>query len=185
MLILSAVQEELGDLAGHPVGIGPVMAAMGAAALIERLKPRAVLVIGTAGSYAGGPEIGAVVRARRVGLSSSAAVMGLGYVPRPPAVLEADRSLLGGLDLPACDVLSVQAVTTDPLLAERLADGWQVEQLEAYGVAAACAAARVPFAAVYGISNRAGPDAHLEWLEHRAAARQRVREVVAGWLGRG
>ena len=181
MLFVSAIREELGALPGEPLGVGPVVAAIRMATLLERLQPRAVCFIGTAGAYAGGPAVGTVIASRRVGLSPSVAVMGLGYVPRPPRPVESDRSLLDRLELPRADVLTVSAITTDPTLMARLSDGWQVEHMEAYGVGLACHKAEVPFVAVLGIANRVGPDAHTEWLENQASAQDAAR-AAAGRL---
>ena len=75
------------------------------------------------------------------------------------------------------------AVTTDPTLAERLADGWSVEHVEAYGVALACQLAGVPFAAIFGIASRAGTDAHAQWLTHRDAAQEAARKAARLLLG--
>lgn len=184
MLVMAAVQEELGDLMGVPVGIGPVVSAATAAAeLARRERPDGVVLVGTCGAYAGDLPVGSVIVADRVGLSSGVAAMGLGYVPRPPGPIACDTAAVATLDLPRVSVLTCGAVTTDPTLAERLADGWQAEHLEAYGVAWACHAAGVPFIAVLGVANRVGPDAHVEWLTHREvaqeAARVAVRELLA------
>lgn len=179
MLVVAAASEELGDLPGHVVGVGPVVAAASAAALIERIRPDGVVLIGTAGAYPGGPSIGSAVAASRLGLTWGVAVLGLGYVPRPPPPIEADAVLLARLpDLPRHQVLTVGAITTDVAMAERLADGWTVEHLEAFGVAQACAQAAIPFVAVLGIANDVGPDAHVQWLTNRDAAQQAARDAV-------
>lgn len=183
ILVLSAVAEELGELAGRTVGIGPVVAAAATARILVSSHPDAVLLIGTAGSYRGGPPIGQVCAARRVGLADGAAVMGLGYVPQPPPPIPCDGRLLARCELPQHDVLTSCVITTDPLLANRMADGWQVEHLEAYGVACACAAAAVPFLAILGITNLVGPDAHVQWLTHRNQAQDAARRAAAALLG--
>ncbi|NOY24329.1 MAG: hypothetical protein GXP62_00505 [Oligoflexia bacterium] len=119
ILVVSAVAEELGDLPGRTVGIGPVVAAAATARILVSSHPDAVLLIGTAGSYRGGPPIGQVCVARRVGLTDGAAVMGLGYVPQPPPPIPCDSRLLARCDLPQHDVLTSCVITTDPLLANR------------------------------------------------------------------
>ena len=179
ILLVAAVREELGHLSGVPLGVGPVVAAAHmAAALVER-KPDAVVMMGTAGAYVGsGLEIGQAIAARRVGLSHGVAAMGLGYVPRPPSPVDCAGELLECLTLQQADVLTVGAVTTDSVLAGRLSDGWQVEHMEAFGAACACAQRKVPFLAVLGISNVVGPDAHAEWLVHRSAAQDAARAAV-------
>lgn len=178
VLIVAAVAEELGELPGRTVGIGPVVAAASMGRILGQVQPRAVLLIGTAGSYTGGPPIGTACAARRLGLGDGAAAMGLGYVPRPPAPIPADPRLLARSGLPPVDVLTTGAVSTDPLLAGRLSDGWQVEHLEAYGVAWACAAQEIPFLAILGIANEVGPQAHAQWLTHRVAAQDAARAAA-------
>jgi len=182
MLVLAAAREELGELAGEVVGVGPIPAATRAAVLLERLHPRAVLLIGTAGAYPGGPAIGTAIAARRVGLSYGVAAMGLGYVPRPPPAIDGDATLLDQTGLARHDVLTTGAITTDPALARRFGDGWTVEHLEAYSVACACQQAQIPFVAVLGIANWVGPDAHAEWLIHREEAQAAARAVAARLL---
>jgi nucleoside phosphorylase len=186
MLVVAAVEEELGDLPGAVVGVGPVVAAASAAAHLARRAPAAVLLIGTAGAYPGGPAIGSVVASARLGLACGVDALGLGYTPRPPPVLAGDPDLLDALDALGpvrCDVLTVSAISTDRELVRRLAEGWAVEHLEAYGVALACREAGVPFAAVLGISNDVGPDAHAQWLAHRDGAQRAARDVAARLLG--
>jgi nucleoside phosphorylase len=179
ILLVSAVREELGELTGEPLGIGAIIAGVAMARLIVQREPDGVVLIGTGGAYTGGPDIGTACVARRVGMGSGAALMGLGYTPRPPAPIPCDLRLVSSLALPVVDVLTVGAVTTDPVLADRLSDGWMVEHLEAFGVAAACAAAQIPFVAVLGITNQVGPNAHTQWLTHRNEAREAARAAVA------
>jgi len=183
MLVMAAVREELGDLEGEVVGIGPVVAAARAAAILERRRPERVILLGTGGSYPGGPPIGAVVASEMIGLSPGVAAMGLGYVPRPPAPVPGDEATLVRLAVERHAVLTVGAVTTDLTLARRLSDGWTVEHMEAFGVAVACQIAGIPFVAVLGISNAVGPDAHVQWLAHRDQAQDAARAVVRGLLG--
>ena len=182
MLILAAVREELGDLDGEVVGIGPVVAAARAATILEQLKPKAVILLGTGGAYHSDPPIGIAVTSIKCGLSYGVAAMGLGYVPRPPAPVNCDEELLGQLEIPKMNVLTVGAVTTDLTLAERVSDGWEVEHLEAFGVATACHQAGIPFVCVLGISNRVGPDAHTQWLTNRDDAQDAARLAVTKLL---
>lgn len=174
-LFVAAVREELGDLPGETVGIGPIVAAAHAGSLLERLRPSSVVMVGTGGAYPGGPAIGSAIAAELVGMSYGVAVMGLGYVPRPPAPVPGDPATLDKLGLPRHHVLTTGAITTDPTLARRLSDGWTVEHLEAYGVAIACRDLGIPFTAVLGISNIVGPEAHAQWLANRDAAQDAAR----------
>lgn len=178
VMVVAAAREELGDIAGYVLGVGPIAAAVRAAMLISQHRPTNVVMIGSAGAYSGGPPIGTAIAASRVGWSYGVAAMGLGYVPLPPHPVECDPVTLVALDIPHHPVLTVGAVTTDPTLASRLADGWSVEHLEAYGVAFACREAGISFTAVFGISNEVGPDAHIQWLTHRDAAQEAAQKAI-------
>ncbi len=183
MMFVAAVKEELGDLRGAPVGIGPVRAALGAARLLAGARPSAVVLVGTAGAYPGGPPIGSVVVARHVGLSEGIGELGLGYVPLAPGPITTDDTLRRRAKLPEFDVLTVDAITTDRALTTARAARWQVEHMESWSVAAAAEAAGVPFVALLGITNEVGPDAHAQWLANRGAVESAVRDAARALLG--
>ncbi|MCA9566470.1 MAG: hypothetical protein KC656_01465 [Myxococcales bacterium] len=183
-LLVAAAREELGDLQGEVVGVGPVVAAASAGRILATTRPDAVIMVGTAGAYTGGPAIGQAIVAERLGMSWGVAAMGLGYVPRAPAPLRCDAGLLGRIDLPRHDVLTVGAITTDKTLGRRIADGYTVEHMEAFGVACAADQLGIPFVVVLGITNAVGPDAHVQWLTHRDAAQRAARDAVKHLLAR-
>ncbi|HSZ80968.1 MAG TPA: hypothetical protein VLA14_01740, partial [Polyangia bacterium] len=75
------------------------------------------------------------------------------------------------------------AITQATALARRIATtGAALENLEAFAVARAAAAARVPFAAVLGVSNVVGPRAHAEWRANHLAASRAACHVVWSYL---
>ncbi len=57
-----------------------------------------------------------------------------------------------------------------------------VENLEAFAVARAAAQFKLPFAAVLGISNTIGRDAHVEWKANAKAASEVACKTVASAL---
>lgn len=175
---MAAVDAELGELPGVSVGVGPVRAALGAARWLATHTPTGVVLVGTAGAYAGGPAIGSVVVARRVGLSGGTSELGGGYTPLAPEPFETDAAWRAMAGVPEADVFTVSTITTHEGLAHRLAATWQVEHMETWSVGAACREAGVPFVAVLGISNQVGPGAHEAWLTHRAAAEAAARQVA-------
>lgn len=169
-------------MAGIPVGVGPIRAAIGAFAALQAARPASVVLVGSTGAYDVLLPIGGAVVVRRVGWELGIADLGLGYVPLPPEPLTSDPALRARLSLPEVDALTVGAITTDPALAGLRGANWQVEHMEAYAVAAACAALHIPFVAVLGISNRVGPHAHAEWLAHRVQAEEAACSAVcAAW----
>jgi nucleoside phosphorylase len=183
--LVAAVAEELGSLDGRALGVGVVAAAAATARLLAAGEASGVVLLGTAGSFPGGPPVGSVVRARRLGLGDAAVAMGWGYVPGAPVELVADAALSSRIQAVEADVLTNIAITTDPELALRYAVAWRVEHMECFGVAWACAQAGVPFAAVLGITNEVGPGAHAAWVANREACEAAVRAVVAGGLAGG
>ena len=178
MLVVAAVREELGLLPGEVLGVGPIAAAVRAGALVESRRPTCVVLVGTAGAYPGGPAVGTLIAASRVGMSWGVSTLGLGYMPLPLSPVTCDDRLLGLLGLETYPVLTTGCITTDPDLAHRLADGWTVEHLEAFSVAHACREVGIPFVAVLGITNQVGPNAHAEWLANRSSSEAGARGAV-------
>ncbi len=179
------------------VGVGLVEAAAGCARLLQRLRPRAIILVGTAGLYpgaGGAPAIGGACVAGRISFASHAASRGLAYLPGPmPVVVEGPSPLarrIAGKELAVLDVACPPAITRSPAAARTLAGhtGAVLENLEAFAVARAAAAARVPFAAVLGVTNQVGPRAHAQWRAHAdeaaAAACACVRRFLTRATGR-
>ncbi len=181
--LCSAVPHELGDLPGVAVGVGPLAAATAATRFLMERRPEAVAFVGSAGAYASGPEVGTVIVSGALGMASTAVTLGLGYQPRGAPELRSDATLVARSARPTSRVLTVAAITSDEALAARFSADWEVEHMEAYAVAFACAEAGVPFAAVLGIANRVGRDAHAEWLRNHAAVEASARTVAARLLG--
>jgi nucleoside phosphorylase len=179
------------DVAAKAVGIGLATAAAGAAGRIALLQPRAVVMVGTCGTYDGVHPIGAVGVARRIVLADSAALRGDAAFPDPMSTeVAADRAMAGGLVAnggTAADIATTLAITTDDALATAIAAGTRcsLEHLEAYGVAAACAAEAVPFVAALGVANVVGSRAREEWKRHHRAASDAAIRVLLAWFTSG
>jgi nucleoside phosphorylase len=164
------------------VGVGTVDAAVGATAAIARTRPTRVIFVGTAGVYPSAARafpIGVATVAGELRLVSTATLRGDAYQPAPlVASAEPSVALSAGLARGAsprarAPVACPLAITRTAALARRIAaTGAALENLEAFAVARAAAAARLPFAAVLGVSNIVGPRAHAEWrANHLAASR--------------
>ncbi len=179
--LVAAVTEELCGQPGQAVGVGLVAAAATMAARLAAETPSGVVLVGTAGGYPGGPPIGTVVTARTVALASGTAALGLGYVPMHPPALRA----VALPDLRRAAVICCTAITSDANLALTLGKQGDVEHMEAYAVAWACARVGIPFAAVLGISNEVGPDAHAQWKANRAEAQAAAVLAARAWLEAG
>ncbi len=172
ILFLAAFAPELSALESRleraTVGVGLVEAALGAARVIGARKPTGVVLVGTAGAYAGkGVSIGDVVIASRVLLVTAAGAL----VPAMPVDLATDERLGQGAEhVRRVTVATTLAVTTDDQVARVLSAQGDVEHLEAFAVARACEEANVPFTAVLGIANVVGLRGRAEWREHHGAS---------------
>ncbi len=182
-------------------GFGPVAAAARTATLLERYRPRRVLLVGIAGTY--DPDrlaLGSATTFEAVALDgvgagegadfSSPSSLGLPQWPGGAGTpagpvheqLELDPAGRGaGLLLSVCSAAG--GASQVALRRERFPDAL-AEDMEGFGVALACALAGVPLTVVRGISNLAGDRRHAGWCVEEAlnAARQRVLEVLdARW----
>lgn len=190
------LQKRMGaiQIVAKAVGIGLPAAAAGTAMLLQRLEPLRVVLVGTCGAYqAGGSPlaIGEVVVGRRLCLASTAVVEGRGDYPGPmPTTTTTDGPLsdaLGGDAARPVDVATTLAVTTDDVLARRvaMASGCAAEHLEAFAVGIACASQGVPVAVALAVANRVGACARDEWRRHHVSAGKAATSLVAAWLARG
>ncbi len=181
----------LADLGGLPAGLavlelcgfGPLSAAARSAALLERLDPRRVLLIGLAGAYeVSRHPIGSALVFSRVGIEglgvgsgeslTTPAALGFALVPssaqfgsgqgeeialaRPAGWRQEAESLL----------LTTCAASADTLQAaerRRRHPAAVAEDMEGFGVALACALRGVPLAIVRGVSNAAGDRDPARW----------------------
>ncbi len=182
----------LGDrpIVAAPIGIGPVDAALGAAAALAE-RPAAAIFVGTCGAFPGTRlAIGAAVVASRSVLTASDAAAGLSYVPRPAQrIARGDEALCAELSAegaPLVGAATVVAITRDAERAEALRrlSGCEVEHLEAHAFLRAAEVAGIPAACVLGVSNEVGPLAHEQWLAHAAAASEAAVGVLLRWLDR-
>jgi adenosylhomocysteine nucleosidase len=174
------------------VGVGLVEAGVGTTQALQASNgtPRAVVLVGTAGLLAAKGEslaIGAAVVVRQIHLLSHAVARGDAYFPPPlPRRVDSDVTLRRALAsrAPLADVASPLGITSSRLAARRAlaATGCRLENLEVFAAARACAAARVPFAAVLGITNVTGPAAHDQWKANARVAAAAACEVVWDWL---
>jgi nucleoside phosphorylase len=188
------------DVAAEAVGIGLPTAAAGAALRLAVLRPRGVVLVGTCGAFGGtlvsplSLAAGTVVVGARLVLAEPAVARREAAYPEPMSTeLRADSALSdalvassgGGARL--ADVATTLAVTTDDSLATQLAafTSCHAEHLETYGVAAACAAQGVPFAAALGVANRVGASGRAEWRQNHRAASAAAIDVLVAWIGAG
>jgi nucleoside phosphorylase len=201
LLIVSAFEPELegltvplgravtvGDrkILAMPVGVGAVNAAAGTAVLIARESPHAVVFVGTAGVFPAVKArfpLHASVVAKETSAVDLALVRRLAERPKNyPDRFDLDATIGSAFGMPIARVATTGSITTDDALASELGDiGFDLENLELCGVAAACARAQVPCTAVLGISNVVGKEGREEWSRnHKAAARAAAERIITG-----
>ena len=176
------------------IGVGIPNAAASTVATLSKNRPRALVLVGTAGVYAlAAPSlvIGDAVVVRRAVLVDAAEVDGHGVMPvsigRAHACAESLGRAIAGPIGPQYDAATTLGVTTDDAFADRIAaaSGCALENLEVFAVANACALIGVPFAAVLGISNRVGSCGRDEWRQHHLRAGLAACALVERWLTDG
>jgi nucleoside phosphorylase len=174
------------------VGVGMPAAGPGATRALLDMRPRAAVLVGSAGVYPGRFPFAAneVVIAATVALVDAAAATGRAALPAAmPARAATDpvlRVALAG-DRRQVRVGTTPGITLDDTLARELgahADS-DIENLEALAVALACEGVGVPFAAVFAITNEVGARGHTQWLAHHRAGAEAVRDAVMPWLRAG
>ena len=205
-LVLSAFEPEIAPLRRlvrgdraivlAPVGIGAIDAAVGAARAIAAARPTRVVFVGTAGIYgsatAARAAIGTAVVAGEIFCVSTAALRNEGYLPAPTitrsgtsrrlrAALATHATAPTGPVAVACPL----AITRSVALGRRIATatGAELENLEAFAVARAAAAAGIDYGAVLGVANRVAPTGHDEWRSHHRDASRAACQLVARFLG--
>lgn len=197
-LICAAVDEELAAfraiefstrLRAEAIGVGPVDAALGAAAALHPDTPWAIF-IGSCGAFPGsGLRIGEAVLVADSLLGSSDAATGRSYIPaaalRPsssdPALVHDIATATG---LRPLRVVTTVAITSDEESARRLAlrSEAQAEHLEAHAFLRAAERAGVPAACILGVSNEVGPQAHEQWKAHADEAAAAATAALLRYL---
>lgn len=171
-------------------GFGPVSAAAGTAELLAREQPKAVCLVGIAGSFHAEP-IGAAacfaaVRMADLGLpGESGLVSGAAAGFDPLAAAEFDRLHCPPPLLRLPRLLTVAIPSADPAAAQerfRHYDAPSGEDMEGYAVALACRRAGVPLTILRGFSNRVGARDPRSWRIDEALEAVVEALITAAWL---
>lgn len=183
------------EVRAKAVGIGVAAAGPATARGILAVSPRAVILIGSCGVY---PNLAQyrphdVLVSSRVQLVSHAVNAGRSEFPGPMQTSHECNPLLGaglaegGGRVFMASVACTLARTTDDTVAASInpTTGCEAENLEAFSVAEACKAAKVPFAAVLGVSNIVGSTGTHDWTQFQRAAVNAAAETIVTWIQRG
>jgi nucleoside phosphorylase len=206
LLVVAAWEPELSryreSLSALPPGIEVVLASLGVGLVeasiamtrcIIREEPSAALLLGTCGAFGTALPLGSVVAGARATLVDASIIDGTAALPAPmPADATFDPGLHDALVLAGArsvQIANTVGITTDDALAARLARGGagsvavDVEHLEAFAFARACAVARIPCAAALGVANVVGSNGRAEWLAGHTRASQQAADVAWRALG--
>lgn len=177
------------------LGLGMAVAGAAVARGILAVEPRAVVLIGTCAIFPGRAQYRPldVVVPPRVQVLDIGVVERRAEFPTPmQTVAEAHSMMVAGLvgshpRAHQAPLASSLGRITDDALANQLAaaTGCDGEASEAFGVAAACAAAQVPFAAVLGVTNLVGSTAAKDWAQFQREAVTHAAGTLANWLHAG
>lgn len=177
------------------VGVGSAIAAAAVARGILAVQPRAVVMIGTCGVYPNLPQYRPhdVVVPTRASLVDHAVLASRASFPDPMQTAVPTHALISAA-LQRCHprghlgpVASPLAQTTDDALATGVpaATGCETENLEAFGIAAACRAAETPFAAVLGVSHIVGSTGRHDWSQFQRDAVNHAASALVAWMHNG
>ena len=178
------------------IGVGLVEAAIGASRLLATLRPRAVILVGTAGLYPGststaGLTVGDAVLAEKIVLLPAPLPGRHTYLPeimpsKEQSSARLTRDIRQATALPAANVANPIAITRsrEAALFAAKDSACALENLEAFALARAAASRKIPFAAVLGVANHVGPAAHREWKKNAVAAAEEACRAVLKYLVR-
>ena len=195
-LVIAAFEPELAplstwgkaqaDIVLATCGIGMVEAAATTAKLIHSCHPAEVLFIGSAGSVNREVPLLSLFGAERVSLADSQLLNNEAYLPETaktsfPAQEKLLRSILSLSQHPLRGSVYTPAGISrgedlGTLYSAKL--NAYFENLELFGVAAACAIHDVPWGCLSCVTNYIGKDAHAEWQENVSSAAQLTSEAV-------
>ena len=165
------------EVALETLGVGLVEAAIAMTQCVVRHRPDAALLLGTCGAFrTEALAVGAVVAGAGVRLADATVALGHGGAPgadarrtRRSTSPSTTRSSQAGAR--SVQIANTLGITTDDELAARLAAGGSdVEHLEAFAFARACARAGVPCGAALAVANAVGSTGRAEWLANHVRA---------------
>lgn len=188
------------DVVLDTLGVGLVEAAIAMTRCVELHRPSVALLLGTCGAFAlgeraGNTELraGDVACGASVGLADASLADGSAGLPAPmPARSAFDAGLADALVAAGAKrvhIANTVGITTDDALAARLARSstqgspYDVEHLEAFAFARACAVAGLPCVAVLGVANAVGATGRHEWLANHVRASASAADVAFDALG--
>lgn len=177
------------------LGLGMAVAGASVARGILAVEPRAVLLVGTCGIFPGLPAYQPLdlVIPGRVHAVDPLVLEGRAEFATPMQTMaDCHGMMVAGLraSVPrshGAPIASTLGRIVDDALAAAVArpSGCDGENPEAFGVAAACSAAHIPFATVLGVTNLVGSTSKQDWLQFQREAVTASASAVANWIHTG
>lgn len=160
------------------VGIGCISAALETSRLISQLQPTHVLFVGSIGAIAKDVSPQTLVSATSTLFLDQALVTGKSYLPEAMTThITADKQLsylLTRLNIAILEapIYTTPSITKDSQIASLIARSANAmfENLELFGVAAACERSSIAWNAVCSVTNTVGENGHEEWKNNYLAA---------------
>jgi nucleoside phosphorylase len=180
-------------VAASTIGVGIPAAAIGATRLLRDHKPRALILLGSCGTYARAPLLTAAVP-DAMQLVDAAVLGNQAAFPAPmPVQVKANRRLraaiakCAGPTVLRGNLATTAGITTSNALAQKLAkgSGCVVENLEGVAVGLACDAQHVAFAGIFVVTNVVGKQGRQQWASNHQAAAQRGAQILTDWIESG
>ena len=177
------------------LGFGMAVAAASCARGVQALAPRAVIMIGTCAVFPGLPQYRPydVLLPTKVQLVDASVLARKSAFPDPMQTSVECHALLRAA-MQASAPRAVQAVIASmiaPVIDDALAatmhgaSGCDADNGELFGVAAACAAANVPFVAALGVANLVGSTGRHDWAQFQREAVTQAGQAIGTWLHNG
>ncbi len=177
------------------LGFGMAVAAASCARGVQALAPRAVILVGTCAVFPGLAQYRPydVILPTKIHLVDASVLARKAAFPDPMQTSVECHGLLraalvGSVPRAAQAVMaSMMAPITDDTVAASLhgATGCDADNGEIFGVAAACQAANIPFAAALGVSNLVGSTGRHDWAQFQREAVTQAGQCIGTWLHNG
>ena len=170
------------------LGVGLVESAIAMTLCIVRHRPTAALLLGTCGTFGASVAVGSVITGASARLVDAAVTERTSALPPSmPALAAFDPALhdaLASAGAKSVQIANTVGITTDDALAATLAraSDADVEHLEAFAFARACAASGVPCGVVLGVANVVGASGRAEWVANHVSASDQAADVALGAL---
>ena len=183
--VLSENLRVVGPYAFLTTGVGTPRASMALATALDSAaqfgsNSRSVFFVATAGAYDSKVSLNSAYLVSSALWSDAAMVQGKAYLPQVDKfeTLSTDLSSPYSSSVHPMRALSTPAITLDAEVAHSFSEISELENLEVFGVGLAASFARVRWAAVLGVSNTVGADAHAQWKRHHQTASEAAQNLL-------